>query len=86
VLTVNNLADLYDGYPALPAAEAAEAMVALEAADSATLAAVWKLAGQRSEPYSRAAFFGRLQARRRSAQSEKQRGGRPKGKARADRT
>jgi hypothetical protein len=83
MLTPTNLADLYDGYPALPAAEAAEAMAAFEAADAATLAAVWKLAGQKTEPYSKAAFFSRLQARRRSAQSEKQRGGRPKGKARA---
>jgi hypothetical protein len=83
MLSVNNLADLYDGYPALPASEAAEAMAAFEAADDSTLAAVWKLAGQRSEPFSKAAFFSRLQARRRSAQSEKARGGRPKGKARA---
>jgi hypothetical protein len=83
MLSVNNLADLYDGYPALPASEAAEAMAAFEAADQPTLAAVWKLAGQRSESFSKAAFFSRLQARRRSAQSEKARGGRPKGKARA---
>jgi hypothetical protein len=82
MLTVTNLADLYDSYPALPASEAAEAMAAFEAADSATLAAVWRLAGQKTEPYSRTAFFGRLQARRRSAQSEKARGGR-KGKAKA---
>jgi hypothetical protein len=83
MLTPTNLADLYDGYPALHDAEAAEAMAAFEVADSATLAAVWKLAGQRSEPYSKAAFFGRLKARRASAQSEKARGGRAKGKGRA---
>jgi hypothetical protein len=32
--------------------------------------------------FAKAAFFGRLKARRASAQSEKARGGRPKGKAR----
>lgn len=81
MLTPTVAADLFESYATLPAAEAIDAFNAFEAADDDCLRGAWRLLRFADEQFSRKAFYGLLDSRRRASQAGKDRGGRAAWKA-----